>query len=71
MWKKLLAMFCLLYDKSVIHIPKAKHEWIRGSDDGLGFKLFHVQHGYYIAERGTLGCTLFILLTLEEKTGTF
>ena len=70
MLKELLALFCLLDDKSVIHIPKPKPGWIGGSADGLGFNLFHKQAGYY---GETNGCTmhLFIILTLEEKKGIF
>ena len=44
--KELLAMFYLLDDKGVIHIPEPKLGWIRSSADSLGFKLFHEQVGY-------------------------
>ena len=37
--EKLLAVSCLLNDKSVIHISEPQPGWIRGSADGLGFKL--------------------------------
>ena len=41
MLKELLAVFCLLHDKSVIHIPEPKPVWIGGSGNGFGFKVFH------------------------------
>ena len=66
---EILAVFYLLDDKSVIHIPEPKPVWNGSHADSLGFKL-HDQVGYYRADGGTHGCTrdLFIILTLEEET---
>ena len=41
--EELMAMFCLLDDKGIIHIPKPKLGWTGGRADGLGFKLLHEQ----------------------------
>ena len=71
MLEKLLAVFSLLDDKGVIHIFKAKPEWIGGRDDCFGFELFHEQVGNKRADGKTHGCAmdLFKILTLEEETG--
>ena len=41
--EELVAMFCLLDNKGIIHIPKPKPGWNGGRADGFGFKLFHEQ----------------------------
>ena len=71
--EELLAMFCLLDDEGDIYIPELKPGWIGSSADGLGFKLFHEQVGYYWTNGGTHGCTmnLFKILTLENEICIF
>ena len=67
--EEMLAMFCLLGDKGVIHIPEPKPGWIGCVADGFGFKLFHEQVGNEGANGGTHGCTMDLLkiLTLKRK----
>ena len=55
--KELLAVFCLLEDKGVIHIPEPK-PGVGGGADGLSFNLFHEQGGNQVADGVTIGCTM-------------
>ena len=70
--EELIAVFYLLDDKNVIHIPTPKPGWRGSSTDGLWLKLLHEQVSYYRIDR-THGCTmdLFKILTLKEKVGIF
>ena len=65
-WEKLGALFCLLDDKSDIHIPKSQLWCLGGSVDGFGFKLSYEQVSHNGADGGSHGCpiNLFIILTL-------
>ena len=69
----MLAVFCLLDDKGVIHIPKIQPGWIVCCAHGLGFKLLLEQVSYNGTDGETDSCTmdLFIILTLEEEMGIF
>ena len=49
-----MAMFWLLGEKGVIHIPEPQSQWIVHSADGLGFKVFHEWICYYGADGGNL-----------------
>ena len=72
MVKKVLAVFCLLDDKGVIHKPESQA--VGGSSvEGFDFKLFNEQVGKEGADGGNHGCTmdLFIILTLEEEVSIF
>ena len=66
---KLVAVFCILDDKSVIYIPKPQLWLVGGSVDTLGFTLLHEQIGHNGGDGRSYGCPmhLLIILTLEEK----
>ena len=66
---ELVAVFSLLDDKGVVHLPKPKPGWIGGRADGFGFKLFHELVGNKRADGGTHGCTVGLLKmpTLQKK----
>ena len=65
--EELMAMFYMLDDRSIIHIPKPKLGWTGSSAHSLGFEPFHDQVSYMGAKRGTHGCTM----NLEEEVGIF
>ena len=69
--EEILTVFCLTYDKSVIHKPKPQGWGIGEGLEGLDFKLFHEDVSYEGADGGSHSCTLdlFIILTLEEEVG--
>ena len=71
MLQVLVAVFCLLDDKGVSHIPKPQHLWMGGY--GLDFNLFHEQVCHNMAIGGCKGCPmhLFITLILEEVIHVF
>ena len=62
-------MFCLLYDKGVILIPKPKPWWTWGQSYGFGFKFLHEQAGYNRTNGGIHRCALdlCIILTMEDE----
>ena len=59
MASELLAVFHLLDDQGVIHIPKSKPGWIGGSPDGFGFR--HLQK--QVCYNGLMGEPMTVPLT--------